>query len=365
MKKILAIILCITFLFSTVACGSEKPNDMETFDVSPRDFKSNLKTLLGPSGFNISDSDFTSDSAFDICCTYKNDSQTFVSLKCNDSDFPVKITVWYDDKFDSSYLFVVRAVLIIINADADPQDIMNDLDINSELKDNPTHSKEAVSFEGVRYSLESGFLVAKIDSENPKDYVKHPISDYTSQYPGTYAKNSPEDSSEKSSEIDSEISTEQPVQPDTEVAPSSETEISSEDDYQEMLSKYDALFSEQLYVIYHTLPTIESALAGEDVSASDLNDILSDISDAEGILSAYYNTFDKDHQSPPFGTKIMTLLSDARFALRRYYICVEHLYYYYDSIGDSSDLESAEKYYKKTNDTLSDYDTLLESEQNK
>ena len=93
MKKILAIILCITFLFSTVACGSEKPNDMETFDVSPRDFKSNLKTLLGPSGFNISDSDFTSDSAFDICCTYKNDSQTFVSLKCNDSDFPVKITV--------------------------------------------------------------------------------------------------------------------------------------------------------------------------------------------------------------------------------------------------------------------------------
>ena len=152
---------------------------------------------------------------------------------------------------------------------------MNDLDINSELKDNPTHSKEAVSFEGVRYSLESGFLIAKIDSENPKDYVKHPISDYTDQYPGTYAKNSPEDSSEKSSEIDSEISTEQPVQPDTEIESSSETEVSSEDDYQEMLSKYDALFSEQLYVIYHTLPTIESALAGEDVSASDLNDILS------------------------------------------------------------------------------------------
>ena len=29
MKKILAVVLCITFLFSTVACGSEKPNDME------------------------------------------------------------------------------------------------------------------------------------------------------------------------------------------------------------------------------------------------------------------------------------------------------------------------------------------------
>lgn len=308
MKKILAIVLCITFLFSTVACGSEKPNDMETFDVSPRDFKSNLKTLLGPSGFNISDSDFTSDSAFDICCTYKNDSQTFVSLKCNDSDFPVKITVWYDDKFDSSYLFVVRAVLIIINADADPQDIMNDLDINSELKDNPTHSKEAVSFEGVRYSLESGFLIAKIDSENPKDYVKHPISDYTDQYPGTYAKNSPEDSSEKSSEIDSEISTEQPVQPDTEVESSSETEVSSEDDYQEMLSKYDALFSEQLSVIDDSKALVESALNGSEVESSQLLDALSAVNDAEDVLQGYSDSFYENRPAAPFGTKIMTLL---------------------------------------------------------
>lgn len=366
MKKILAIILCITFLFSTVACGSEKPNDMETFDVSPRDFKSNLKTLLGPSGFNISDSDFTSDSAFDICCTYKNDSQTFVSLKCNDSDFPVKITVWYDDKFDSSYLFVVRAVLIIINADADPQDIMNDLDINSELKDNPTHSKEAVSFEGVRYSLESGFLVAKIDSENPKDYVKHPISDYTDQYPGTYAKNSPEDSSEKSSEIDSEIPTEQPVQPDTEVESSSETEVSSEDDYQEMLSKYDALFSEQLSVIDDSKALVESALNGSEVESSQLLDALSAVNDAEDVLQGYSDSFYENRPAAPFGTKIMTLLSDSQSALRRYAITIEHLYdYSFYSEKDSTDLEHADDYYQKTNDALSDYDTLLESEQNK
>lgn len=366
MKKILAVVLCITFLFSTVACGSEDPNDMETFDFTKKDFKRNLNTLLRPSSdINVTETDISPDT-YDLRAKDKDGDLTYISLTCNDSDFPVKVSIWCDpDKYTNSFLFVVKYALIIINADADPQTIMNKLEINSDLKDNPMHSCEAITFEGVYYSLEDGVFIAKIDPEHPDDYVKHPISDYTSQYPGTYAKSSPEDSSEKSSEIDSEISTEQPVQPDTEVEPSSETEVSSEDDYQEMLSKYDALFSEQLYVIYHTLPTIESALAGEDVSASDLNDILSDISDAEGILSAYYNTFDKDHQSPPFGTKIMTLLSDARFALRRYYICVEHLYYYYDSIGDSSDLESAEKYYKKTNDTLSDYDTLLESEQNK
>lgn len=189
------------------------------------------------------------------------------------------------------------------------------------------------------------------------------ISDYTSQYPGTYAKSSPEDSFEKSSEIDSEIPTEQP---DTEAAPSSETEISSEDDYQEMLSKYDALFSEQLSVIDDSKALVESALNGSEVESSQFLDALSAVNDAEDVLQGYSDSFYENRPAVPFGTKIMTLLSDAQSALRRYAITIEHLYdYSFYSEKDSTDLEHADDYYQKTNDALSDYDTLLESEQNK
>lgn len=186
------------------------------------------------------------------------------------------------------------------------------------------------------------------------------ISDYTDQYPGTYAKNSPEDSSEKSSEIDSEIPTEQPVQPDTEV------ESSSEDDYQEMLSKYDALFSEQLSVIDDSKALVESALNGSEVESSQLLDALSAVNDAEDVLQGYSDSFYENRPAAPFGTKIMTLLSDAQSALRRYAITIEHLYdYSFYSEKDSTDLEHADEYYQKTNDALSDYSTLLESEENK
>lgn len=367
MKKILAIILCITFLFSTVACGSEDPNDMETFDFTKKDFKRNLNTLLRPSSdINVTETDISPDT-YDLRAKDKDGDLTYISLTCNDSDFPVKVSIWCaPDKYTNSFLFVVKYALIIINADADPQTIMNQLEINSDFKDNPMHSCEEITFEGVCYSLEDGVFIAKIDPEHPDDYVKHPISDYTDQYPGTYAKNSPEDSSEKSSEIDSEISAEQPVQPDTEVEPSSETEVSSEDDYQELLSKYDALFSEQLSVIDDSKALVESALNGSEVESSQLLDALSAVNAAEDVLQGYSDSFYENRPAAPFGTKIMTLLSDAQSALRRYAITIEHLYdYSFYSEKDSADLEHADEYYQKTNDALSDYSTLLESEQNK
>lgn len=80
----------------------------------------------------------------------------------------------------------------------------------------------------------------------------------------------------------------------------------------------------------------------------------------------YSDSFYENRPAAPFGTKIMTLLSDAQSALRRYAITIEHLYdYSFYSEKDSTDLEHADEYYQKTNDALSDYDTLLESEQNK
>ena len=140
-----------------------------------------------------------------------------------------------------------------------------------------------------------------------------------------------------------------------------ETTLSIEE-YTEMLLKYSDIFTEELSVISE-LDIIKELEQNSDMSTlkKKVTDTLTKAEKAELTLQDYYEEFDKDRTAPPMGTKIMTLLSHARSALRRYVMTLEYAESYLDR-REQKYIEKVDKYWEKTTEALGDYDSLLAEE---
>lgn len=137
------------------------------------------------------------------------------------------------------------------------------------------------------------------------------------------------------------------------------------DDYYDMLTKYNDIFMEAMSII----PSNQvSTLIGNDASISEvvteIDRVLSEIDISASKLQKYYDTFDQNRSEAPMQTKIMTMLSNAQSALAQYKMAMEDLKLY--SISPEQEyMDNFTKYIQKSEQSIEDYNTVLREELSK
>ena len=135
--------------------------------------------------------------------------------------------------------------------------------------------------------------------------------------------------------------------------------------YAKMLTEYDSVFMNELSILSEDKI---AKIINDNGTMGELQSVISDtltrLESSEQILQLYYDEFDKDRNSAPMGTRIMTLLSDAQSALRQYTIAMQHLQDYTNNPKQEY-IDHFQKYMDKTNESLNDYKAVLEEEKTK
>ena len=135
------------------------------------------------------------------------------------------------------------------------------------------------------------------------------------------------------------------------------------EDYAEMLNKYDAIFMEQMSVF--TTQQISALIeqnADTDLVATEISRLLGELDSAKTVLSDYFLEFDKNRMTAPMGTKIMTLLSCAQSAVTQYELAISYLNDYLTYSADQEYMNKFQEYIEKTENSIEAYNEVLTSE---
>lgn len=137
------------------------------------------------------------------------------------------------------------------------------------------------------------------------------------------------------------------------------------DDYLEMLENYNEIFMDKMSIVSTNQVSSlisQDATIGEVVA--EIDRVLSEIDSASASLQEYYDTFDQNRSEAPMQTRIMTLLSDAQSALTQYKMAMEYLKWYSNSPNQEY-LDGFTEYTQKAQESINDYNTVLEEELSK
>lgn len=137
----------------------------------------------------------------------------------------------------------------------------------------------------------------------------------------------------------------------------------SNEDYMEMLNKYDAIFTGQMSIFTtQQISTLIEQNADTDLVVAEISRVLEELDSAKTVLSDYFLEFDKDRTAAPMGTKIMTLLSHAQSAVTQYELAISYLNDYLTYSADQEYIDKFQKYTQKTKDSIETYNEVLNSE---
>lgn len=139
----------------------------------------------------------------------------------------------------------------------------------------------------------------------------------------------------------------------------------SNDDYLDMLEEYNEIFMDALSIVStNQVASLisENATIGEVVA--EIDRVLAEIEVSSAELQEYYDTFDQNRSEAPMQTRIMTLLSDAQSALTQYKMAMEDLKLY-SSTSNEDYMNGFLEYSQKAQDSISDYNSVLNEELSK
>lgn len=142
-----------------------------------------------------------------------------------------------------------------------------------------------------------------------------------------------------------------------------ETTEESDEEYISLLKKYSEIFSEELKV-FDTSEQLIQAISGNKNTSEVIGILESAVAStekSEETLNNYFAEFDSNRQQMPYGTRIMTLLAHAQSAVTQYNIALSHLNDFLLS-SDQDDIAHFQKYMEKAEQSLNDYNSILNEE---